>query len=90
MSGHPDVAEVAVIGVPDPKWGESVKAIVVARPGTPPDAEAILAWTRAHIAGFKVPKSVDFVNDLPRNAGGKVLRRQLRASYWEGSERQIA
>jgi acyl-CoA synthetase (AMP-forming)/AMP-acid ligase II len=87
--GHPDVLEVAVIGVPDDKWGESVKAICVAKPGVVVAPESIINWARERIAGFKVPKSVDVIDALPRNASGKVLRKDLRAPYWEGRERQV-
>jgi fatty-acyl-CoA synthase len=87
--GHPDVAEVAVIGVPDAKWGEAVKAVCVPKPGHQVDPAAIIAWARERIAGFKVPKSVDVIAELPRNPTGKILRRALRAPYWEGRERQV-
>ncbi|MCC6924664.1 fatty acid--CoA ligase [Novosphingobium sp.] len=87
--GHPQVLEVAVIGVPDEKWGEAVKAVCVPRPGETIDADSIIAWTRERIAGFKVPKSVDVIDMLPRNPSGKILRRQLREPYWEGRERQV-
>ncbi|HQV04656.1 MULTISPECIES: fatty acid--CoA ligase [unclassified Novosphingobium] len=87
--GHPDVLEVAVIGVPDEKWGEAVKAVCVPKPGQTIDPDSVIAWARERLAGFKVPKSVDVIEMLPRNPSGKILRRQLREPYWEGRERQI-
>ena len=76
--GHPAVAEVAVVGRPDPKWGETVHAVVAARPGAEADGDAIIAWARERIATFKAPRSVEFVDALPKNATGKILRREVR------------
>jgi len=87
--GHPDVLEVAVIGVPDEKWGEAVKAVCVPRPGHTIDPASVIAWARERLAGFKVPKSIDTIAALPRNPSGKILRRELRAPYWAGRERQV-
>ncbi len=90
IDGHPHVSEVAVIGVPDEHWGEAVKAIIVLRPDAPRDEASIIAWARERIGGFKVPKSVDFVETLPRNATGKVLRRALREAYWADQQRRVS
>jgi acyl-CoA synthetase (AMP-forming)/AMP-acid ligase II len=87
--GHPDVLEVAVIGVPDDKWGEAVKAVCVPRPGHSVDPDHVIDWAREKIAGFKVPKTIDVIEALPRNASGKILRKDLRAPYWQGYDRQV-
>jgi len=89
LCDHPDVAEAAVIGIPDDKWGEAVKAVVALKPGKTATAADIINFTRQRIAGYKTPKSVEFVPALPRNPSGKILRRQLREPYWEGKDRQV-
>jgi long-chain acyl-CoA synthetase len=89
LMSHPDVADVAAIGVPSDKWGETVKAIVVRAEGTDPSADDIVTFSRERLAGFKCPTSVEFVAELPRNPSGKILRRELRAPYWKGKERGV-
>jgi acyl-CoA synthetase (AMP-forming)/AMP-acid ligase II len=89
LAEHPTVADVAVIGVPDDRWGEVPKAVVVPAPGVEVDTEALLAYCRYRLAGFKCPKSVDVAQELPRNLTGKVLKKDLREPYWEGRERRL-
>ncbi len=89
LYSHKWVADVAVIGVPDETWGEAVKAVIVPTPGEDVAEADILAYAREQLAGYKVPKSVDFVDELPRNPSGKLLKRQLREPYWQNRERQV-
>ena len=89
LSEHPSVLEVAVIGVPDPKWGESVKAVVALKEGADTSETELIEWTRERLAHFKAPKSVDVITALPRNPTGKILKRELRKPYWDEGARQV-
>jgi acyl-CoA synthetase (AMP-forming)/AMP-acid ligase II len=75
---HPDVADVAVIGVPDARLGEVGRAYVVRRPDAPLTGDGLIAWARREMANYKVPRTVEFVGELPRNASGKVVKGELR------------
>jgi acyl-CoA synthetase (AMP-forming)/AMP-acid ligase II len=93
LAGHPAVADVAVIGIPDERWGETVHAVVVPAPGDAADeidAAELASWARERLAGFKCPTGVTVVPELPRNATGKVLRAALRQPFWAGRDRQVS
>jgi long-chain acyl-CoA synthetase len=87
LFGHPAVGDVVVIGVPDDEWGEAVKAIV--EPREPVSADEIIAWSRERLAHYKCPRTVDFIESMPRDENGKVRKRELRDRYWAGRARKI-
>src|SRR6185369_7427974 len=88
LAAHPDVADVAVIGVPSAEWGETPMAVVVWR-GAPADPQDLITFARDRLAHYKCPTTVSTVEELPRNPSGKILKRELRAPYWVGHSRQI-
>jgi len=86
---HPDVTEVAVIGIPDERWGELVTALVVKSEGSALSEDDVIAWTKQRLAGFKCPKRVEFRDVLARTTTGKLQKFKLREPYWEGRDRQV-
>jgi fatty-acyl-CoA synthase/long-chain acyl-CoA synthetase len=89
LDAHPKVLDVAVIGVPNDEWGESVHAVVVPLPGAELGEADILAYGREHLAGYKIPRSVSFADEIPRNASGKILKKVLREPFWAGRDKRV-
>jgi acyl-CoA synthetase (AMP-forming)/AMP-acid ligase II len=89
LAEHPSVAECAVFAVPDPKWGEAVRATVTLRPGAETTPDELIAFCRERLARFKVPKAIDVEETLPKTAVGKILRRALREPWWKGQNRDV-
>ncbi|MGA1062135.1 MAG: AMP-binding enzyme, partial [Ilumatobacteraceae bacterium] len=87
ISAHPDVAQVAIVGVPHDDWGEAVHAVVVPRPSL--DRESFVEWCRSNLATYKRPKSIEYRDDLPVTVYGKVDKKALRAPHWDGRQRNV-
>jgi len=84
LEAHPDIYEAAVFGIPNEEWGESVHAVIVPRPGADIDDAAVEAHARAHLASYKIPRSIDWMDELPKTGSGKILKRELRTPFWAG------
>jgi acyl-CoA synthetase (AMP-forming)/AMP-acid ligase II len=89
LYSHPEVLEAAVIGIPDTKWGESVKAVLALKPGKRLSEEEVIEFCKTKLASYKKPKSVEFVDALPKSAAGKILKTVIREKYWADRERKI-
>jgi fatty-acyl-CoA synthase/long-chain acyl-CoA synthetase len=89
LEQHEGIYDVAVFGIPSDEWGESVHAVVVRAPGVDLDEDGVVAFAREHIAGYKVPRSVSFMDELPRTGSGKILKRELRAPFWADRDSQV-
>jgi len=90
LMSHPDISDAAVIGIPDERWGEATKAFIVQSQGEPLGQDEVISFVRTKIAGYKCPKTIDHIEALPRNPSGKILRKDLRAPFWEGKDRNIS
>ena len=89
LFSHPAIQDVAVIGVPDIKFGEAALAVCVLKAGEAVEGDALIEFCKTRLAGYKTPRQYSFVQELPRNPSGKVLKRILREPYWENTERQV-
>src|SRR5262249_32560816 len=89
LYAHPAVLETAVFGVPSQQWGEAVHAVVVLKPGQQATEQDLITFCRQEIAGYKVPRSIEFLDALPKSGAGKILKRDLREKYWQGKSRFI-
>jgi len=89
LHAHASVIDAAVIGVPDEQWGESVKAVVQLRPGATATQDELIAFCAERLASYKKPRTIDFVEELPRDAAGKLLKRRIRERYWAAAGRRI-
>ena len=90
LMSNEEILDAAVVGIPDDKWGESVKGFVVIAAESSLSEDEIISYSRTQIAAYKCPKSIEFINELPRNPSGKILRRELRDPYWEGIDRKVS
>jgi len=90
LERHPGVADVAVFGIPSEEWGESVHAVVVPRPGLTLASDEVVAFARERLAGYKIPRSVAIVSEIPRNGSGKILKRVLREPFWQGRRARVS
>jgi acyl-CoA synthetase (AMP-forming)/AMP-acid ligase II len=90
LERHPGIFDVAAFGIPSEKWGEQVHAAVVLAPGASLSEADVIAHAREHLARYKCPRSVSFMNELPRTGSGKLLKRELRAPYWTSNTKQVS
>ena len=90
LMAYPAVMETVVFGIPDQKWGESVKAIIVLKPGKTATADEIIKYCKGKLAGYKCPKSIEFKDAIPKTAAGKISRAALKKEYWKGQDKMIS
>jgi long-chain acyl-CoA synthetase len=90
LERHEQILDIAVFGIPSEDWGEAVHAVVVLREGAELLQEGVVDFARKNLAGYKVPRSVSFLAEIPRNGSGKILKKELRAPFWEGLDKGVA
>ena len=90
LMSHPDIIDAAVVGIPDDKWGETVKGFVILNEESTISETEIIESTKEKIASYKCPTSINFISEMPRNPSGKILRRELRAPYWDKEGRNVS